>query len=305
MTYADRVTDRSKSTREQLEAQVREYFPREVETCEQFLEFAVDMMEADPWRGRPVKGSSDRIVAAEAARGLKTYRGSLDAALGGYAPQAAMLNRALFEAMVVCWWTCKNPELAGQRFEQHERHRLVLWNRRYMATNVIAEPPPGLPSKDEQRKLDKLFGPWGDRLWPGLPLHQLVDAIKDEWDQPELLKGYFAIAHAANNETHHTGASSVLRGVMRDDDAHLQIEAGPSLSGVGPALHGALWSYGHLLRAVANYFEVEGREQVEPMRMRCEAQFVPLDVLDVDQNPGRNDPCPCGSGKKFKKCHGA
>ena len=22
------------------------------------------------------------------------------------------------------------------------------------------------------------------------------------------------------------------------------------------------------------------------------------------QNVGRNDPCPCGSGKKFKKCHG-
>jgi preprotein translocase subunit SecA len=22
-------------------------------------------------------------------------------------------------------------------------------------------------------------------------------------------------------------------------------------------------------------------------------------------NPGRNDPCPCGSGKKFKHCHGA
>jgi preprotein translocase subunit SecA len=20
--------------------------------------------------------------------------------------------------------------------------------------------------------------------------------------------------------------------------------------------------------------------------------------------PGRNDPCPCGSGKKFKHCHG-
>ena len=25
----------------------------------------------------------------------------------------------------------------------------------------------------------------------------------------------------------------------------------------------------------------------------------------VDPTPGRNDPCPCGSGKKFKKCHGA
>jgi uncharacterized protein len=25
----------------------------------------------------------------------------------------------------------------------------------------------------------------------------------------------------------------------------------------------------------------------------------------VEALPGRNDPCPCGSGKKFKKCHGA
>ena len=25
----------------------------------------------------------------------------------------------------------------------------------------------------------------------------------------------------------------------------------------------------------------------------------------VEKQPGRNDPCPCGSGRKFKKCHGA
>lgn len=24
----------------------------------------------------------------------------------------------------------------------------------------------------------------------------------------------------------------------------------------------------------------------------------------ADKRPGRNDPCPCGSGKKFKYCHG-
>ena len=24
-----------------------------------------------------------------------------------------------------------------------------------------------------------------------------------------------------------------------------------------------------------------------------------------EATPGRNDPCPCGSGKKYKKCHGA
>ena len=26
--------------------------------------------------------------------------------------------------------------------------------------------------------------------------------------------------------------------------------------------------------------------------------------VTVDKAPGRNDPCPCGSGKKYKKCHG-
>lgn len=25
----------------------------------------------------------------------------------------------------------------------------------------------------------------------------------------------------------------------------------------------------------------------------------------VDKTPGRNEPCPCGSGRKYKKCHGA
>ncbi len=27
--------------------------------------------------------------------------------------------------------------------------------------------------------------------------------------------------------------------------------------------------------------------------------------VTVKATPGRNDPCPCGSGKKYKKCHGA
>jgi len=28
-------------------------------------------------------------------------------------------------------------------------------------------------------------------------------------------------------------------------------------------------------------------------------------VVDDEHQVGRNDPCWCGSGKKFKKCHGA
>jgi preprotein translocase subunit SecA len=30
----------------------------------------------------------------------------------------------------------------------------------------------------------------------------------------------------------------------------------------------------------------------------------PRTPIIKDKLPGRNDPCPCGSGKKFKQCHG-
>jgi preprotein translocase subunit SecA len=31
----------------------------------------------------------------------------------------------------------------------------------------------------------------------------------------------------------------------------------------------------------------------------------PVAVADAVPRVGRNDPCPCGSGKKYKHCHGA
>lgn len=43
-------------------------------------------------------------------------------------------------------------------------------------------------------------------------------------------------------------------------------------------------------------------------RGRSRARFLPPELRsDPVQNPrshGRNEPCPCGSGKKFKKCCG-
>lgn len=31
---------------------------------------------------------------------------------------------------------------------------------------------------------------------------------------------------------------------------------------------------------------------------------VPVERARADESVGRNDPCPCGSGKKYKKCCG-
>ncbi len=299
------VTDPDQQpTRQDIERQVRDYFPSEVAACEEFLDFAAEMMEASPWRGRPVRDSqpADRLIAAEAARGLKTYRGSLDASLGGFGPQAAMLNRALFEGMATTCWACRNPKLAAERFAKHQCHHRALWSKRYLASGVIQAPLPDLPGPREMRELDRLFGRWGDKLWCGMPLHKLVDEISEQWDDRMRLKGFFVIAHASNNELQHTTVRSIMQPV-RETDTNFQVDAGPSLQGVQQALHGALWTYAYMLRAVADYFEVHGRGVIMSLFQRCESVFWPLDS-DLLRKTGRNDQCPCGSGRKFKHCHG-
>ena len=42
----------------------------------------------------------------------------------------------------------------------------------------------------------------------------------------------------------------------------------------------------------------------QPPEMREAARRGKKEPVRVDKKVGRNDPCPCGSGKKFKKCHG-
>lgn len=45
-------------------------------------------------------------------------------------------------------------------------------------------------------------------------------------------------------------------------------------------------------------------ESLADWRLRHDL-MAPLSGQTASRKVGRNDPCPCGSGKKFKKCHGA
>jgi preprotein translocase subunit SecA len=57
--------------------------------------------------------------------------------------------------------------------------------------------------------------------------------------------------------------------------------------------------------AAAEAPETEEAGEAQPERGRGAVAVVEQRVLSEDQKVGRNDPCPCGSGKKYKRCHGA
>jgi preprotein translocase subunit SecA len=66
-------------------------------------------------------------------------------------------------------------------------------------------------------------------------------------------------------------------------------------AGLGPAAQSAVPGVMSAPPAPANQFEAPP-EAPAPVQQR---------TVDPDRQIGRNDPCWCGSGKKFKKCHGA
>ena len=67
---------------------------------------------------------------------------------------------------------------------------------------------------------------------------------------------------------------------IRSEEAIEEVEAPPALENV---------QYHH-----AGYDEVLGAEEAKPAQP----------ILRHTEKVGRNDPCPCGSGKKYKHCHG-
>jgi hypothetical protein len=55
---------------------------------------------------------------------------------------------------------------------------------------------------------------------------------------------------------------------------------------------------------IRQYQQRKRREQREMQMIGGGALEKPKQVIRREKI-GRNDPCPCGSGKKYKKCHGA
>lgn len=66
--------------------------------------------------------------------------------------------------------------------------------------------------------------------------------------------------------------------------------------------------YFNMLKADADYlYTLKAWEGIfsEDKIMQIIKDFKRSKIVHKEKEPGRNDPCPCGSGKKYKKCCGA
>jgi preprotein translocase subunit SecA len=78
-----------------------------------------------------------------------------------------------------------------------------------------------------------------------------------------------------------------------------------SYSGGTSAMGAGAMAQAAVAAGLAQQGELGGEESFAESVAAQEAPVVQQRVVDHEHQLGRNDPCWCGSGKKFKKCHGA
>lgn len=295
------------TSREEAEHKIRASFPREVAACEELLNFAVRNV-LETWNGRPIDGAADELLGAEIARGTKTFRASFDLCLGGFGPQSAMLNRSLFEGMAVAHWISANPEIAIERFARHERYSGIIWRERLSSRGWQDPDDDADALSDEERgRFVTEFGRRAERPWYGISnSKKLVEAIEHMWPEgaPRTdLWDFYSVPQADNNLSLHSSSRAYVTAVVARQPTMLTLDAGPSVVQVKRGLLGAFWSFAQLLGLMLDHFDSPARPEMDAFYPRARAAFWDVDPA-VLRKTGRNDPCPCGSGVKFKKCHG-
>jgi preprotein translocase subunit SecA len=94
---------------------------------------------------------------------------------------------------------------------------------------------------------------------------------------------------------------------------HMQlVETSPATAAASADSNGDQQAAPPRKRASTSIDELEAQFQRRKKRELQEARMAgsngntaPQQVVRGQAKVGRNDPCPCGSGKKYKKCHGA
>jgi hypothetical protein len=262
------------------------------------------MVEAED----PERVSADEIIVMELSRSRKNYEASIDSARRGFGEQAAMINRSLFEGMAVAHWVHRNEDAAADRFNRaaclHDHLAVERFrNAEWVDVEEVAFFAP--LEIDELEALKGDFGEYGERMWTGHKhLRHLVSEIEDQWKSEQARKdlwNFLRIVHYDNNQLLHSTVSGMARSMVQRNRDGIRVWDGPSSTSVDTALFGAYFAFLNLLTLGIDRFELRRREDLDAMVKEHQYVFIRLTEPDT-AGVQRNDPCPCGSGKKFK-CH--
>jgi hypothetical protein len=265
--------------------------------------------------GRGMRDKADSIIASSAVRETTTFQATLRLVEFGFGRQAMMLNRSTFEGMAVACWVAANRQEAADRFDKSNEFEIHLMREKVVASHPHAQiSDSGKLDPERVKECEFLFGKNNQRPWTGHDsLWALVKDIEDRWEDAErqALKLYLKYEHERNNKELHPSASALFASVSNplareDGRSGMSFRIGPGSDELETAFLGLFFIQQNLLRLLAEEFDlgVDALGELGDCVEKNQYAFAAMDE-ETDRNIGRNDRCWCGSGKKYKKCHGS
>ncbi len=212
-------------------------FPRQFAALRALDEFR----RAHPPTKYPAGDFGAQVVFWTYARSTKTFGAALVLAGAGYGEQACMLNRALYEDMLLAHWAHRYPERAADTLPRYERWANAKLGR---TLNRFKAEPVDLPTltQEEEEALDEEFL---NKTWAGRSLTGVYNAVRKEWPPRDrrTLDAMHHLIHDANNaQLHHVPRSLASAGELMEEGG-LRFFVGPSEKDISVALFGTFYSF--------------------------------------------------------------
>jgi hypothetical protein len=297
----------------EIQARVEEEFDLELKAVRELDSLSDSLLDLWSERGG-MRCEGDRILSLAIARGTTTFKAAIHLIEGGFGREALMLNRSMFEGMAVAHWIAANPDEAAERFAKANEFEIHLMREkvRDIHPDIDSVRGPGELDATQQAEAEKLFGRGNQLLWTGhRNLWDLVKKVESQWEEPgrSALIAYLKFEHERNTKLMHASASAIFDLILdpaatRGGRPGISVRIGPGSDSLEGALLGVFFNHTNLLSLLVDHFELGEEAGLDVKRLTIEKQFAfaVIDALEV-RDTGRNDPCPCGSGSKFKTCH--
>lgn len=250
--------------------------------------------------------SSSAAVQIAVPRAVHTFDGLLRLADAGYGAPSMALARTLIEDVVAAWWLAHtSTDRVVTLLRAHEQSvALMMQGSEFPPAHYLSvtQSLSKLSAEEVARATAQFqIDPnLGARHWTGKSVKRLASNVKSrmrerERDSLDTLLG--APLLLANLITHNSPVSLAVP-LTQDRDAAYQTSRQPSRTLLHECLALAYEALGLLGILV---IDPEQRPALDRLLDDDRPLFI---VLPGGAKPGRNAPCPCGSGKKFKSCHG-
>jgi hypothetical protein len=216
------------------------------------------------------------------------------------------LSRTIVEDVVTAWW-CHGQQ-QDALFDRHLAHekstalRLQSADRRDLQRLRTFAHYPTLPADvaERIRQDDDVDERSATRHWTGQTVKALGEASRG-WMRPaeiEKVDRLLGLPLLVANLTTHNSPMSVATVMGQSDGYHHLLSRRPS----DVLVHDALAIIYDAMALLAPLVVAEARLGViDEMVARDSYLF----TVVTEAPEGRNGPCPCGSGRKYKRCHGS